>query len=63
MGRPDKRVQMREPTFEGYRRRIDAVEYRAKRRDVPRDVATLLELAGVIELEDKIILDRTDNGE
>lgn len=51
------------PTFEGYRRRLDGFEYRAKRRDVPKDVAVLLELARDIELEDRIILDRTDNDE
>jgi hypothetical protein len=52
---------MREPTFGGYKRRLDATEYRGKRHDVPRDVARLLELVRDIELEDRIILDRTDN--
>lgn len=51
---------MREITLEGYRRRIEATEGRLKRRDMPRDVATLLELSRAIELEDKIILDRWD---
>ncbi len=49
--------------FRGYCRRLDGFEYRAKRLDVPRDSARLLELAQVIELEERIILDRTDNGE
>lgn len=48
-------------SFDGYRRRVDAWEYRAKRRDIPRDAAHLLELARDIELEERIILDRTDN--
>ncbi len=52
---------MREPTFGGYKRRLDAVEYRGKRHDVPRDVTDLLALVRDIELEDRIILDRTDN--
>lgn len=47
--------------FQGYKRRLDAWEYRAKRRDMPRDVGTLLELARDIELEERIILDRSDN--
>ncbi len=47
--------------FDQYRRRVDGFEYRAKRRDVPRDVALLLELARDIELEERIILDLTDN--
>lgn len=42
----------------GYRRRLDAFEYRAKRQDVPRDVGELLELVREIELSDKIIVDR-----
>ena len=52
---------MREPTFGGYRRRLEATEYVGKRRDVPHDAARLLELALAIELEERIILDRTDN--
>ena len=48
-------------SFEGYRRRVDAWEYRAKRRDLPADAARLLALARDIELEERIILDRTDN--
>lgn len=48
-------------SFEQYRRRVDALEYRGKRRDMPRDVSRLLELAQAIELEERIILDRTDN--
>lgn len=52
---------MREPTFGGYKRRLDAYEYRARRHDVPHDVAALLALARDIELEERIILDRTDN--
>lgn len=52
---------MREPTFGGYKRRLDAVDYHGKRHDVPHDVARLLELAQAIELEERIILDRTDN--
>lgn len=47
--------------FEGYKRRVDGWEYRAKRRDVPRDVARLLELARAIELEDRISLDKMEN--
>ncbi len=52
---------MREPTFGGYKRRLDAVDYRGKRHDVPHDVASLLALVKDIELEERIILDRTDN--
>lgn len=48
-------------SFEGYRRRVDGWEYRGKRRDMPHDAARLLELVRDIELEDRIILDRTDN--
>lgn len=48
-------------SFHGYRRRVDAWEYRSKRRDIPHDAARLLELALDIELEERIILDRTDN--
>lgn len=48
-------------SFDGYRRRVDALEYRRKHRDVPHDAARLLELARDIELEERIILDRTDN--
>ncbi len=54
-------MAMWDRSFEGYRRRVDAWEYRSKRRDVPRDAARLLELVRDIELEDRIILDRTDN--
>lgn len=43
--------------FEGYRRRVDAFDYRAKRRDVPHDMAELLALSRDIELEDIIIVD------
>lgn len=49
--------------FRGYVRRLDGWEYRAKRLDMPRDSAALLELARDIELEERIILDRTDNDE
>lgn len=52
---------MWEPTFAGYRRRLDVVEYQGKRHDVPHDAARLLALVRDIELEDRIILDRTDN--
>lgn len=52
---------MREPTFGGYKRRLDAVDYHGKRHDVPHDVERLLELVRDIELEDRIILDRTDS--
>ena len=48
-------------SFDGYRRRVDAWEYRSKLRDLPRDAARLLELAQAIELEERIILDRTDS--
>ena len=48
-------------SFDGYRRRVDAWEYRSKQRDLPRDAARLLELAQAIELEERIILDRTDS--
>lgn len=47
--------------FDQYRRRVDGFEFRARRRDMPRDVALLLELARDIELEERIILDLTDN--
>lgn len=50
-------------SFKGYCRRVDGWDYRAKRRDVPHDAATLLELARDIELEERIILDRTDSSE
>jgi hypothetical protein len=48
------------PTFDGYSRRLDVFDYRAKRKDVPHDVDRLLELARDIELEDKIIIDSED---
>ncbi len=42
----------------GYRRHVDdAGDGRLKRRDVPHDVAELMELARDIEFEDKIIVD------
>lgn len=41
----------------GYRRRLDAFDYRAKRRDMPHDVTELLELVREIELFDTIIVD------
>lgn len=44
--------------FGGYARRVDAMDYRAKRHDVPHDVVELLELTREIELSDKIIVDR-----
>ena len=43
--------------FDAYKRRVDAFDYRAKRHDVPHDVAELLELSRDIELEDTIIVD------
>jgi hypothetical protein len=43
--------------FEAYMRRVDGFDYRAKRRDMPQDIAELLELAREIELEDRIIVD------
>lgn len=49
--------------FRGYVRRLDGWEYRAKRLDIPKDSAALLALARDIELEERIILDRTDNDE
>lgn len=52
---------MRDPSFGGYKRRLEAYDYRAKRNDVPHDAAALLALVRDIELEDRIILDRTDN--
>lgn len=48
-------------TFEQYVRRVDGLEYRRKRRDVPRDAGALLALVRDLELEERIILDRTDN--
>lgn len=54
-------MAMWDRSFDGYRRRVDAWEYRGKRRDMPHDAARLLELVRDIELEDRIILDRTDN--
>jgi len=50
-------------TFDQYRRRIDGWEYRAKLRDVPRDLALLVELTREIELTDRISIDITDSGE
>jgi hypothetical protein len=44
--------------FDGYCRRLDAFEYRAKRHDVPHDVVQLLGLASDLDLEDKITVDR-----
>jgi hypothetical protein len=49
--------------FEGYRRRVDAFEYRPKHRDTPSDIRELLELAREIEWTDKVIVDRADNDE
>lgn len=48
--------------FGQYRRRVDeGLDYRGRRRDTPHDVTALLALARDIELEERIILDRTDN--
>lgn len=50
--------------YAAYRRWLDdAGDYRAKRRDTPRDMAQLQRLASDIDLEDKIIVDRTHYGE
>jgi hypothetical protein len=43
--------------FDGYRRRIDAFDYRARRHDLPHDVVELLALSRDIELSDKIVVD------
>lgn len=63
IGRPTtgKVVTMGLLTFGGYKRRLDALEYRAKRHDVPQDAARLLELVRELELDDRIILDRMDS--
>lgn len=53
---------MWDPSFAGYQRRLDVFDYRGKHRDLPRDIGNLLALARDIELEDKIILDRSDKG-
>ncbi len=44
--------------YEGYRRRVSDFAFKAKRRDVPRDVERLLELVREVELVDKFIVDR-----
>lgn len=49
-------------SFNGYKRRLDVFDFHGKHRDLPRDIERLLALARDIELEDKIILDRSDNG-
>jgi hypothetical protein len=48
---------MGQVSFEGYKRRVDGFDYRSRQRDMPRDIATLLELARDIELEDVITVD------
>ena len=48
-------------SFDQYRRRVDGLEYRRRREDVPRDAGALLALVRDIELEERIIIDRTDN--
>lgn len=60
-GRREGRPTVWDRSFDGYRRRVDAWEYRSKRRDMPRDADRLLELARDIELEERIILDRKDS--
>jgi hypothetical protein len=44
-------------SFAGYRRRLDCFEYRAKRRDVPRDIDQLLALTAELEALDERIVD------
>ena len=48
-------------SFEQYRRRLDCWEYRAKRRDVPQDLALLLELNREIEFSDRLTIDTSDS--
>lgn len=47
--------------FAGYRRRLDVFEYRAKRRDVPRDIEQLLALTRELEALDERIVDSEDS--
>jgi hypothetical protein len=49
--------------FEGYQWFCADFAYKARRDDLPHDLAELLELSREIELMDKIMLDRLDNGE
>ncbi len=49
--------------FEGYRWFCADFDYQPRRHDLPHDFAELLELSREIELTDKIMLDRSDNGE
>ena len=46
-----------------YKRRLDAFEYRAKHRDLPRDGAELLALALEAEQVARFIVDPTDKDE
>ncbi len=54
---------MKVVTFNSYCRTQADFDYRAKLRDIPRDMASLLALARDIELEDRIILDREHDAE
>lgn len=54
---------MAEIDFGGYQRRLDVWDYRGRRRDVPHDVAELLELAREIEATDRFMVDVTDKDE
>jgi len=49
--------------FEGYQWFCADFAYKARRDDLPHDFAELLELSREIELTDKIVVDRSDNGE
>lgn len=49
--------------LDGYRRRIEARGAKLRHRDVPHDVAELLELSRDIELIDRIIVDSSDRDE
>lgn len=48
-------------SFQQYRRRVDGWDSRLRHRDMPRDLAELLELSNEIELSDRISVDVSDS--
>ena len=54
---------MRDVTLKAYGRWVDVYDYPTKRRDLPHDIALLLELARDLERQDEIIVDAEYNGE
>jgi len=56
-------VAVRDVTLKAYGRWVDVYDYPTKRRDLPHDIALLLELARDLERQDEIIVDAEYNGE